>query len=196
MHTRLLPSLSFCRKKRTIDLPAACAAGQDAVVSSELALGANANEIETGSRWSLLHIACLHGKPKVVLALLQGGADPLRASKTGTTPIFWAAWSGCSDSLGHLLAAGASPNFLSSERQTPLFFAAQAGHRQCAQQLLDAGANPLATDSQGLSPADAARNAGYDELADLLSGEAGALLCRSELMASTQTANARRKNAL
>jgi len=89
----------------------------------------------------------------VVDELVKGGADVELASKSGFTPLMFAAQQGDPDSTRILLKAGAKPNDVQPKSGlTPLIIASAMAHPQAVDLLLDAGANPNTRDANGYAP--------------------------------------------
>lgn len=101
---------------------------------------------------SLLQYAILNYKPHAFQALLENGADPNYVSKTGKTPLIFAAerpsWETGGDTcdiismISELLNAGADPNLLTNdpfERRSylPIVTAARIGHYQYVRRLME-----------------------------------------------------------
>lgn len=84
--------------------------------------------------------------------LLKRGADPRARSKTGMTPLHWAAARGQTNVLVSLAAAGAELDARDAHGQTPLFHAARGNHTGAARELLAMRANASAADLQGTTP--------------------------------------------
>jgi ankyrin repeat protein len=88
----------------------------------------------------------------VVEALLEGGADVNAGSKTGFTPLMFAAQTGDADTTRILLRAGAKPNDPQPKTSlTPLMIASAMAHADAVEVLLDKGANPDLVDKDGYS---------------------------------------------
>jgi len=90
-----------------------------------------------------LHQACLLAYPKVVAALLAGGADANLRSKDGLTPLMYV--EGMQGKTGVqiiklLLAAGADPNAKMADGGFPLYRAATDGSPAAIEALIEGGA--------------------------------------------------------
>lgn len=102
-----------------------------------------------------LTIAIMHGSEEIVRMLLEAGADPMKATRGGDTPMHWAALWGQGSvraMMGLLLAAGADLNAKSSSGETPLHTAAAYGNLETIGILLEMGASPKLKNRQGLRP--------------------------------------------
>jgi uncharacterized protein len=89
----------------------------------------------------------------VVEELLKDGADVHAGSKTGFTPLMFAAQQGDVDSSRILLRAGAKPNEAQPKTGlTSLMIASAMGNAQAVDLLLDNGANPNLVDANGYAP--------------------------------------------
>ena len=84
---------------------------------------------------------------------MKHGADVELASKTGFTPLMFAAQQGDADSGRILLRAGAKPNDAQPKSGlTPLMIASAMGNAKAVDLLLDNGADPNAVDANGYAP--------------------------------------------
>ena len=81
----------------------------------------------------------------IIQLLIQGGADPNKASRNGQTPLHWAAAEGHKDVIPILLKGGANPNKTDSTGRAPLYYARKYGRSQpdAVKFLLNGGANPI-----------------------------------------------------
>lgn len=80
-----------------------------------------------GGAVSPLLLACQHGEPEIVAALIDAGADVRRADRDGVTPLALCAGSAPAPLLERLIAAGALVEAIDAQQQTPLMHAAAAG---------------------------------------------------------------------
>ncbi|MER7723157.1 ankyrin repeat domain-containing protein [Streptomyces sp. NPDC096323] len=108
-----------------------------------------------------------------VKSVLRAGADPERADREGTTPLYEASVRGMTDIVRLLLAAGAAPNAESSglgAEGTPLCAAASWGHTETVRELLAHGADPNLREDHGTgwSPLKWATRHPHPETVDLL----------------------------
>src|SRR4030095_3162494 len=88
----------------------------------------------------------------VAEALLEGGADVHAGSKTGFTPLMFAAQTGDADTTRILLRGGAKPNDAQLKTGlTPLMIASAMAHAEAVDQVLDNGDNPDLVDANGYS---------------------------------------------
>ncbi len=124
--------------------------------------------------WTPLHLAAFKGQDKVVLELLQAGADPNALTANHQTPLSVAARPGGLESVLILLNRGASPNF-PGQMQSPLHNAAKAGALDVVRALVKHGADIKAKNNRGMRAWDLAvlNVDGHNQLAwnDLLNPE-------------------------
>ena len=112
-----------------------------------------------------LLMAAKNGHKYVVRLLLDGGADPNKATGYGDTPLHWAAKNGQEDVVQLLLDRGADHNKANERGKTPLHWAAINGHTVVLQLLLDRGADRDLTNNEGKTPL---QMAGNDAVVNLL----------------------------
>ncbi len=91
----------------------------------------------------LLHFAVNHDNAKLVILLLETGADPDAANDKGSTPLTQAAYRGKADTIELLLAVGASVDAEAyGDGGTPLAFALFWGHREASEKLAEVAVVP------------------------------------------------------
>jgi ankyrin repeat protein len=134
-------------------LMAAASRGNVETVKALLKGGANPNAAEANGGQTALMWAISKKQSKVVDELVKAKADVGAGSKTGFTPLMFAAQQDDVDSARILIKAGAK----TSEAQpktgvTPLIVASAMGHPQTVDLLLDSGADPNAVDANGYGP--------------------------------------------
>ncbi|XP_044733464.1 ankyrin repeat domain-containing protein 27-like [Chrysoperla carnea] len=83
-----------------------------------------------------LHVACFHGRPKIVDLLLLSGANVRATDYSGATPLHYAALRGHQNALLLLLHARADINSRDNDKNTPLHFASNNGHEGCVKAML------------------------------------------------------------
>jgi ankyrin repeat protein len=116
--------------------------GNLATVKALLAAGADPNLQETSGGQTALMWALSQRHSAVVDELIRNKADVNLASKTGSTPLMFAA-QGDLKSTRLLLAAGARPNTQHPDNgQTALIIASTMGNTEIVEALLDKGADP------------------------------------------------------
>ena len=102
-------------------------------------------------------------------ALLEGGADPNRPDRDGTSPLLRAVMEGAQPAVELLVAHKADPNIGRLEYEwTPLHEAAQRGSKGIAEVLLKAGADVNAKETHGCTPLNIAASGKQREVAELL----------------------------
>ncbi len=109
----------------------------------------NTQEILRGQNALMWAVAAKH--PDAVQLLIEHGADVHARSKSGFTPLLFAAQQGDIDSARILLAAGADVNESTPLDGSALVVASSSGHEAFAMFLLDKGANPNAADAYGIT---------------------------------------------
>ncbi|PJM94745.1 ankyrin repeat domain-containing protein [Streptomyces sp. CB01373] len=95
--------------------------------------------------------AAMMGHTARAEALLRLGADPERADREGTTPLYAASVQGDAETVRLILAAGACPDTESGRGSegTPLCAAACWGHTETVRELLAHGADPNLREDHG-----------------------------------------------
>ena len=115
--------------------------------------GANPNAQEANGGQTALMWALSERQAPVVEELVKAHADVQLASKTGFTPLMFAAQQGDADSTRIMLRAGAKPNVAQPKTGlTPLMIASAMAKAQAADLLLENGADPNAMDTNGYAP--------------------------------------------
>jgi ankyrin repeat protein len=90
--------------------------------------------------------------PAITRVLIAAGANVHARSKSGSTPLLFAARSGDLESTRLLIAAGADVNSAMSDGSSALIVAAGSGHAELGILLLNHGANPnAATEEDGIT---------------------------------------------
>lgn len=137
-------------------LMAAALRGNLATVTALLDGGADPNLAENGGGQTALIWAVSQRHAEIVEALVRHHADVNLASKSGSTPLMFAA-QGSLPSARLLLAAGANPNAAhATNRQTALIIASTMGHTAIVEALLEAGADPAMRDANSFTALHAA----------------------------------------
>lgn len=83
-----------------------------------------------------LHVAAMHGLPKMLNALLALGADPEMTDESNLTPLHYAAAKGHQNTLLLLLHAGADVTAVTNDQNTALHLCCLNGHLNCVKALL------------------------------------------------------------
>jgi ankyrin repeat protein len=126
--------------------------GNRDIVRTLLSGKANPNAQEANGGQNALMWAVSQRHSAVAEELVRGGADIHASSKTGFTPLMFAAQQGDVDTARILISAGANPNEVrpkSGNSYTPLIIASAMGHAKVVELLLDKGADPNAIDARG-----------------------------------------------
>jgi len=124
--------------------------GNLATVRVLLAAKADPNARESNGGQNALMWALSERHSTVVDELLKSDANVHAGSKTGFTPMMFAAQQGDVDSARILLRGGAKPNDAQPRTGlTPLMIASAMGHTTTVDLLLDNGANPNLVDGNG-----------------------------------------------
>jgi uncharacterized protein len=122
--------------------------GNLADVRALLSSHANPNARESNGGQNALMWALSERQSAVVEELIKQGADVHAGSKTGFTPLMFAAQQGDEDSARILLRAGAKPNDAQPKTGlTPLMIASAMGNAKAVDVLLDNGADPNLADA-------------------------------------------------
>uniref|UniRef100_A0A8D9B2T5 Ankyrin repeat domain-containing protein 27 n=1 Tax=Cacopsylla melanoneura TaxID=428564 RepID=A0A8D9B2T5_9HEMI len=124
--------------------------------------------------FTVLHVAALYGRIKVVDLVLELGADTNTQDLCGCSPLHYAATRGHQNVLLLLLHSGASINLTDNEGNTPLHLATNNGHETCVkaliyfneQELLSLNINAI--NNQGDTPLHSAAHWGYATIIQLL----------------------------
>jgi ankyrin repeat protein len=134
-------------------LMAAAGRGNVETVRVLLAGGAKPNTQESmGGQTALMWAVAKH-QNAVVDELVKNGADVNLASKTGFTPLMFAAQQGDAASVHILIGAGAKVDEAQPKTGlTPLLIASAMVQTKAVDALLDGGANPNIVDSDGYAP--------------------------------------------
>src|SRR6266571_4314845 len=122
------------------------------IVRALLSGKANPNAQEANGGQSALMWAISQHQSAVVEELVRRGADVKAGSKTGFTPLMFAAQQDDVESARILIDAGANPNEVrpkSGNSYTPLIIASAMNHAKVAELLLDKGADPNVIDARG-----------------------------------------------
>jgi ankyrin repeat protein len=124
--------------------------GNLATVRLLLSKNANPNTRESNGGQNALMWAVSQRQAAVVEELIKHGADVQAGSKSGFTPLMFAAQQGDEDSARILLRAGAKPNDAQPKTGlTPLMIASAMANVKAVDVLLDNGADPNLADANG-----------------------------------------------
>jgi cytohesin len=127
--------------------------GNVETVKALLKGGANPNAQESQGGQTALMWAISKHQSAVVDELVKAKADVELGSKTGFTPLMFAAQQDDVDSARILIAAGAKANEAQPKTAvTPLIVASAMGNAKTVDLLLDKGADPNLVDANGYSP--------------------------------------------
>ena len=149
------------RPLRADDLPAAAAAGALATVQRLLELGFAVNTQDDQGASALLR-ACGAGHREVAACLIDAGADPSLAARSGVTPLVAAVAARRESLVGLLLEHQVAADQRLPNDATALMAAAAMGYPEIVEQLLDAGADVNAVDAGGRSALHAAAQFGFE----------------------------------
>lgn len=104
----------------------------------------------------VLTAVTLNASPAVVQTLIQAGADPNQANKTGVTPLMMALSLKNAGLVQTLLQNRANPNLANAQGRTPLHYLALIADKKAAASfvapLVQAGAKVEAKDNKGQTP--------------------------------------------
>lgn len=121
-----------------------------------------------------LSLATQNNQGRVVLSLLEHGADPnMQDHKAGWFPLMWAAYNGNSKLVKLLIEHGADIDMRNTFGETAMIHAAFEGHDDTVRLLLDQGADFTLKNDRGFDALRAARNKGWYRITQMLV-EAGA----------------------
>ncbi|TPG06480.1 hypothetical protein EAH75_17735 [Rhodanobacter glycinis] len=149
------------RPLRPADLPAAAAAGALATVQRLLELGFAVDTQDDQGASALLR-ACGAGHREIAACLLDAGADPALAARSGVTPLAAAVAARREALVALLLQYKVSTDQRLPNEATALMVAAAMGYPEIAEQLLDASAEVNAVDAGGRSALHAAAQFGFE----------------------------------
>ncbi|OXA45545.1 Ankyrin repeat domain-containing protein 27 [Folsomia candida] len=132
---------------------------------------------------TLLHIACIYGRPKVVDILIGAGSKLEAEDSQGNRAIHYAASRGHQNAVLLLLHAGCDLNPTNKDLDTPLHLAAQNGHEGCVKALIyyaeHAGKNlNLSSGNKNLdSPLHFASRYGFLSIVNILTEHSASITC-------------------
>jgi len=149
------------RALRADDLPAAARAGALASVQRLLELGFAVDTRDEQGATALLH-ACGAGHRDIAARLLEAGADPSLAARSGVTPLAAAVAARREALVALLLQHEVAIDQRLPNETTALMVAAAMGYPDIAEQLLGAGADVNAIDDAGRSALHAGAQFGFE----------------------------------
>jgi ankyrin repeat protein len=134
------------------DLSGAARAGDLARVKLLIADGKNPDEPDSNGRRTPLHWAVRGNHPEVVMALIEGGANPDVGDQAGKTPLEHAAESSMVEITTMLIKAGADVNKRDLVGGNAVLWAAGLGSPETLKLVVDAGGEIEVKDINGLTP--------------------------------------------
>ena len=140
---------------------ACCEKGFAQVVSLMLANGVDTMLSLPSSQQTPLHVACEHGRTRIVQVLLTGRAQVSARDRHGLSPLGIAAAHGELEIARLLLAMGAAVNSASDDGTTPLHASCARGHLPLVRLLLSRAADVTALLGSGETPLSAAARRGH-----------------------------------
>jgi len=146
---RLVTSGANARAARWNGETAVMIAGSLDAVRRLVRYGAEVNVAEPRGAQTALMWAAAEGHDDVVTGLIEMGANVNATSKTGFTPIVFAAIKDDVPAIKTLLAAGANPNVALASGAKPMIVALQYRHTAAALALLEGGADINLRDRAG-----------------------------------------------
>ncbi|HEY8586373.1 MAG TPA: ankyrin repeat domain-containing protein [Rhodanobacter sp.] len=149
------------RALRASDLPAAAKAGALASVQRLLELGFAVDTRDSQDATALLH-ACGAGHREIAACLLEAGADPSLAARSGVTPLAAAVAARREALVTLLLQHEVAVDQRLPNDATALMVAAAMGYPDTAEQLLHGGADANARDEAGRNALHAAAQFGFE----------------------------------
>lgn len=153
---------------KTPEIAAAIAKGDADDVRRHLTADPSILNPEDPKARAPLDLAILRKQTDIVLVLLEAGANPSRADRSGSTPLHHAVTRNLPEVVTALLKAGAKPNELDKSGWTPLHHAAAKNQLETTKALLDGGADPTTLSELGGTPLHEAATGGSKELIELL----------------------------
>ena len=136
--------------------------GDSLVVSYLLESGADPNERQGATNYTLLHSAVASHNYGFARLLLENGAEPSPRNSYMATPLHFAARLDQAYLAQLLIDKRADIEALDSHGRTPLFLAIAKGNRQVARTLVKAQANTSVTNKQGKAARAVAEANGID----------------------------------
>ena len=122
--------------------------GDAVMVNRLLSAGISARAADSTRQVTALHNAAAQGHLKIVVRLVEMGADPNATDWNGATPLVNAAYGGRAAVIVFLAAHGANVNVIGGKR-SPLVSAVKANSLETVVALLSLGANPTQSDVDG-----------------------------------------------
>jgi ankyrin repeat protein len=116
----------------------------------------------------ILHVVSIYGRPLVVKALLQAGADIDKATDKGGTPLMMASGQGHGAIVEVLIQAGADIDKVDINGMTAVMAASQNGHSAIVEALIQAGADIDKVDINGITAVMAASRNGHSAIVEAL----------------------------
>ena len=126
------------------------------------------NWMVVGTKNTLMHLAAINNRHKVITALIEAGADPNLRNVDGHTPLMCAAQRGAAHAAKALLRGEAKGSRRARYNNTALHLAAKKGRADCVAVLVDGGCKMNVHGQNGYTPLLMAVQKGHAETVEVL----------------------------